>query len=109
MTAGAGILHEEFHSEAFTRSGGTLEMVQLWVNLPARHKMAAPGYQAILDRDIPAVSLPDGAGTVRVIAVGEDSYAPGASDQTIKFAPKPLDIWTWVSASITQKPPPSRS
>lgn len=68
MTAGAGILHEEFHSPAFTQSGGALEMVQLWVNLPARDKMTAPGYQAILDRDIPSMTLPGGAGTVRVIA-----------------------------------------
>ncbi|MDD5034351.1 MAG: pirin family protein [Methylococcaceae bacterium] len=68
MTAGSGILHEEFHSPAFTQSGGTLEMVQLWVNLPAKYKMSAPGYQAILARDIPSVSLPDGAGTLRVIA-----------------------------------------
>lgn len=68
MTAGAGILHEEFHSPAFTRSGGPLEMVQLWVNLPARHKMTAPGYQAIPAQDIPVVALPDGAGSIRVIA-----------------------------------------
>ncbi|NUO72707.1 MAG: pirin family protein [Frateuria sp.] len=68
MTAGAGILHEEFHSEAFTRQGGLLEMVQLWVNLPARDKMAAPGYQTLLDRDIPVVELPQDAGRVRVIA-----------------------------------------
>lgn len=68
MTAGAGILHEEFHSPAFTKSGGPMEMVQLWVNLPAKNKMTPPGYQAILDRDIPKVALPEGAGTVRVIA-----------------------------------------
>ncbi|OWW18248.1 pirin family protein [Noviherbaspirillum denitrificans] len=68
MTAGAGILHEEFHSEAFSRAGGTLEMVQLWVNLPRRQKMAAPGYQAILQADIPVVPLPDDAGVVRLIA-----------------------------------------
>ena len=68
MTAGAGILHEEFHSPAFTKSGGPMEMVQLWVNLPAKDKMTPPGYQAILDRDIPKVALPEGAGTVRVIA-----------------------------------------
>lgn len=47
MTAGAGILHEEFHSEAFSHKGGELEMVQLWVNLPAKNKMTAPGYQSI--------------------------------------------------------------
>jgi redox-sensitive bicupin YhaK (pirin superfamily) len=68
MTAGAGIMHEEFHSPAFTESGGTLEIVQLWVNLPAKDKMTPPGYQAILERDIPAVALPQEAGTVRVIA-----------------------------------------
>ncbi|KQX86444.1 pirin family protein [Variovorax sp. Root473] len=68
MTAGAGILHEEFHSEAFTRDGGELEMVQLWVNLPAKDKMATPGYQAIVDAQIPSVPLPEGAGSVRVIA-----------------------------------------
>lgn len=68
MTAGAGILHQEFHSRAFTRSGGTLEMAQLWVNLPAARKMTEPGYQALRSADIPTVSLSDGAGTVRVIA-----------------------------------------
>lgn len=68
MTAGAGILHEEFHSEAFTRSGGTLEMVQLWVNLPARDKLTAPGYQTLLDADIPSLPLPDKAGSLRLIA-----------------------------------------
>lgn len=87
MTAGAGILHEEFHSPAFTQSGGALEMVQLWVNLPARDKMTEPGYQAILDRDIPAVTLPDGAGTVRVIA-GE--YA-GHSGPAQTFSP--MHVW----------------
>ncbi|WP_375592005.1 pirin family protein [Chitiniphilus eburneus] len=68
MTAGGGILHEEFHSEAFARRGGTLDMVQLWVNLPARDKMTEPGYQAIRDAEIPRIALPDDAGAVRVIA-----------------------------------------
>lgn len=68
MTAGSGILHEEFHSDAFSRSGGMLEMVQLWVNLPTSNKMTAPGYQAIVNGDIPVVALEDDAGTVRVIA-----------------------------------------
>lgn len=64
MTAGAGILHEEYHSPAFARQGGELEMVQLWVNLPAAQKGAAPGYQALTS--IPEVCLE--GGTVRVIA-----------------------------------------
>ncbi|MFM2263491.1 MAG: hypothetical protein RI959_2167 [Pseudomonadota bacterium] len=68
MTAGSGILHEEFHSEAFSRSGGDLEMVQLWVNLPAKDKMTQPGYQAIQSKDIPTVALPNGAGHLRLIA-----------------------------------------
>lgn len=68
MTAAGGILHEEFHSPDFTRKGGRLEMVQLWVNLPARDKNVQPGYQSITDARIPAVALPDGAGTLRVIA-----------------------------------------
>ncbi len=68
MTAGSGILHEEFHSPAFTAAGGPLEMVQLWVNLPARHKMTTPGYQAITAAAIPDVALPLEAGSVRVIA-----------------------------------------
>jgi hypothetical protein len=68
MTAGAGILHEEMHSKGFTRAGGPFRMVQLWVNLPAKDKSAAPGYQSLLKDDIPAVDLADGAGRVRVIA-----------------------------------------
>ncbi|MEF9964132.1 MAG: pirin family protein [Comamonas sp.] len=67
MTAGAGILHEEFHSPAFTAQGGKLRMLQLWVNLPAKDKGAAAGYQAISQAQIPAVALP-GGGQVRVIA-----------------------------------------
>ena len=68
MTAASGVIHEEFHSERFAREGGTLEMVQLWVNLPAAVKMSPPRYQEILARQIPTVTLDDDAGTVRVIA-----------------------------------------
>jgi redox-sensitive bicupin YhaK (pirin superfamily) len=68
MTAGRGIVHEEFHSRDFTRKGGTLQMVQLWVNLRAKDKSAPPGYQTLLKGQIPTVALPDEAGTVRVIA-----------------------------------------
>lgn len=67
MTA-AGIVQEEFHSEAFTRDGGTLEMVLVGGQSPAKDKMAPPCYQTVLDGDIPSVPLPDGAGLVRVIA-----------------------------------------
>jgi quercetin 2,3-dioxygenase len=91
MTAGGGILHEEFHSPAFTRSGGTVEMVQLWVNLPARDKMTAPGYQHLAAADIPVVALPDGAGSLRVIA-GEH-----AADGVVHRGPArtftPVNVW----------------
>jgi len=68
MTAGAGIVHEEKHSADLTRNGGTLEMVQLWVNLPGRFKNVAPGYQTLTRDAIPVVRLQGSAGTVRVIA-----------------------------------------
>jgi hypothetical protein len=68
MTAASGILHEEFHSPEFTRTGGAMEMAQLWVNLPAAHKMSPPRYQTILKSDIPQVELKDEAGSVRIIA-----------------------------------------
>ena len=80
MTAASGILHEEFHSPAFTRRGGSLEMAQLWVNLPAAHKMSEPRYQTIVNADIPVVPLPDGAGHVRVVAGGYgDRRGPAAT------------------------------
>ena len=68
MTAASGILHEEFHSPAFTRKGGDFRMIQLWVNLPAKDKMSPPAYQEITNADIPSVKLEDDAGRVRVIA-----------------------------------------
>ena len=76
MTAGAGILHEEYHEREFARAGGRVHMTQLWVNLPKKDKMTAPGYQPITAAQIPTVTLADGAGTVRVIA-GEYGGAAG--------------------------------
>ena len=87
MTAGSGILHEEFHSERYSREGGPFEMVQLWVNLPARDKMAAPGYQALLDAEIPSVPLADDAGRVRVIAGEFDGHRGPAHTFT------PMNVW----------------
>lgn len=68
MTAASGVVHEEFHGREFAKNGGTFEMAQLWVNLPAKDKMSKPRYQEILDAQIPRVALPHDAGTVRVIA-----------------------------------------
>jgi redox-sensitive bicupin YhaK (pirin superfamily) len=87
MTAASGVVHEEFHSAEFSRRGGSLEMVQLWVNLPAAFKMSAPRYQAILDAEIPAVALDDGAGLVRVIA-GEFRGTPGPARSVT-----PVHLW----------------
>lgn len=67
MTAASGVVHEEKHGKDFTRKGGTLELVQLWVNLPANRKSEKPGYQDIRSKDIPVVPL-EGGGFVRVIA-----------------------------------------
>jgi redox-sensitive bicupin YhaK (pirin superfamily) len=63
MTAAAGLLHEEFHSPAYAQRGGPFEMIQLWVNLPAKDKMVAPRYQGITDMQIPRLALPDDAAT----------------------------------------------
>jgi redox-sensitive bicupin YhaK (pirin superfamily) len=87
MTAAKGILHEESHSEAFARSGGALEMVQLWVNLPAKDKMTDAGYQTILDGDIPTLPLADNAGSLRLIAGEFDGVKGPARTFT------PIDVW----------------
>lgn len=68
MTAARGILHEEYHSAAFAKTGGPFKMMQLWVNLPAKDKMAPSGYQGITNADIPVVELANGSGVARVIA-----------------------------------------
>jgi redox-sensitive bicupin YhaK (pirin superfamily) len=87
MTAGSGVVHEEMHSPEYTRSGGAFEAIQLWVNLPKRLKMTAPRYQTLRAADIPVVSLPDGAGSARVIA-GEFGGAKGPA-QTFT----PMGVW----------------
>jgi len=68
MTAASGVIHEEFHSRAFTERGGTFEVLQLWVNLPPASKREPPAYQDLRANEIPVASLADGGGTVRVIA-----------------------------------------
>lgn len=68
MTAAFGVVHEEMHEHNWARKGGTFQAVQLWVNLPRSQKMSTPGYQTILDADIPNIKLEGGAGRLRVIA-----------------------------------------
>jgi len=87
MTAGSGIIHEEYHGDDFARAGGAFEMIQLWVNLPAKDKMTKPGYQGITSAQIPEVSLPNGAGKARIIA-GE--YA-GQKGPAHTFSP--MNVW----------------
>ncbi|HER35219.1 MAG: pirin family protein [Halothiobacillaceae bacterium] len=87
MTAGSGVVHEEFHSPEYAHRGGPFEMVQLWVNLPAKDKMTPPTYQGITDAEIPRATLPGGAGTVRFIA-GEYGQARGVAHTFT-----PMNVW----------------
>jgi len=87
MTAGSGIVHEEFHSQDFAHKGGTLQMVQLWVNLRAKDKSAKAGYQTLLKAQIPNVELPQDAGSLRVIA-GEYAGHKGAAKTFT-----PINLW----------------
>jgi hypothetical protein len=87
MTAAAGVVHEEKHSREFTQRGGTFEVAQLWVNLPSGEKMAKPRYQEILGESIPRVELPQGAGSVRIIA-GEFAGQRGPAHTVT-----PINLW----------------
>jgi quercetin 2,3-dioxygenase len=103
MTAASGIFHEEYHEAEFTRQGGPLHMMQLWVNLPRSDKKAPPGYQALLAEQIPTVALPAG-GSVRVIA-GEYQGARGPART---FTPiSMLDVQLRASEQLTVPLPPS--
>lgn len=68
MTAGGGVLHKEYHEQTFNRSGGAFEMIQLWINLPKKHKMTPAKYQSIIHADKPRIELKDNGGFVYVIA-----------------------------------------
>jgi quercetin 2,3-dioxygenase len=77
MTAGSGIVHDEFHSKKFSETGGHFEMIQLWINLPKKDKLTTPKYQSIQKEQIPIVTL-DHGNTIRVIAGKyEDVEGPG--------------------------------
>ena len=80
MTAASGVLHKEYHAESFCASGGDFQMVQLWVNLPAKDKMSTPKYQAIENSDIPKIKV-DG-GIVEVIAGAYQEHKGAASTFT---------------------------
>lgn len=99
MTAGAGILHQEFHSPAFTKKGGVFRAVQLWVNLPASHKSMPPHYQSIKAEAIPFVELGEGAGSARVIA-GSLSNQTGPARTFTPLSVFDLELKSGVHAHI---------
>lgn len=96
MTAGDGIIHEEFHSPEFSRSGGDFGMVQLWVNLPRKDKAAKATYQHLASDDIPVVALDDDAGHVRIMA-GQWQKTTGAASTFT-----PINVWDVVMQSKGQ-------
>jgi redox-sensitive bicupin YhaK (pirin superfamily) len=68
MTAGAGVLHKEYHEKEFSRKGGIFQVVQLWINLPARYKMTPAKYQTIENKDMTKVLLDDGKSSIEIVA-----------------------------------------
>lgn len=87
MTAGAGVVHEEFHSKDYAAQGGLFEMVQLWVNLPAADKMTSPRYQAIESQNIPKIEFENQAGHLRIIA-GQYAEQSGPASTF-----SPVNVW----------------
>ena len=80
MTSGKGILHKEYHEKNFSKKGGEMQMVQLWVNLPAKDKMTEPKYQNIENNDLAKVDLGNGVGTIDIIAGEfENNKGPASS------------------------------
>lgn len=79
MTAASGVLHKEYHEEEWSKQGGDFQMVQLWVNLPAKDKLSKPKYQAISNRQINRYQLENGGGVIEVIA-GQYKDVKGPAD-----------------------------
>lgn len=82
MTAASGVLHKEYHEKEFASQGGIFQMVQLWVNLPAKHKMDTPGYQAITKEQIKEVVLPEDTGSVKIISGTFEGHQGPANTHT---------------------------
>ena len=82
MTAAGGILHKEYHEEEWSKKGGAFQMVQLWVNLPAKDKMSTPRYQGIEQKDFGRYELPEAKGFVEVIAGNYNGIEGAASTFT---------------------------
>jgi len=92
MTAAGGIIHEEYHSASFTKTGGPFRVVQLWVNLPVKDKLTKPGYQSITNADIPVVELANGAGRARIIA-GDFAGSDGVVTKGPATSFSPINVW----------------
>jgi len=82
MTAASGVLHKEYHEEEWSKKGGNFQMVQLWVNLPAKDKMSAPKYQSLKNKDIKRYVMEDGQGEIEVIAGDYNGVKGSASTFT---------------------------
>lgn len=78
MTAAGGVLHKEFHEKEWSKKGGEFQMVQLWVNLPAKYKMSKPKYQALENSKMSRYHLPDNKGEIEIIA-GEYQNTKGSA------------------------------
>lgn len=87
MTAGNGVLHKEYHEDNFTRAGGRMQMLQLWVNLPARFKSVTPKYQAISQEDMGRIAIGEKGSEIILIAGEKDEIKGPASTFT------PIQLW----------------
>jgi redox-sensitive bicupin YhaK (pirin superfamily) len=87
MTAGKGLIHAEVSSEEFKKNGGELEILQLWVNLPAKHKMTDPNYKGLQKEDIPQLNLDQGKVNIAVASgYWEDTKGPFVPLNDIQMA-----------------------
>lgn len=100
MTAASGVVHEELHEREWAKQGGTLQAIQLWVNLPAVSKMTEPRYQTLVNEAIPLVPLEGGAGSVRVIA-GQFGGAKGPARTVTPMQLHDLRLLAQQSTALT--------
>lgn len=102
MTAGSGLLHEERHEKEFSKKGGVLELVQLWVNVPAKDKMAPPRYQELPKEHIPSIETSNSGGCIRVIAGNyQNTTGPAETFSPITL----LDIYQQKGTGLTLQLP----
>lgn len=97
MTAGRGVVHDEFHSEYFSKIGGVFEMVQLWINLPKEFKMTSPKYQSIKKKEIPCIKLNNDI-NIRLIAGDyKNKLGPAKTFTKIKI----MELYSKSKSNIT--------